>query len=282
MKQKIFKLLKLAYAATATVLASMQLNSQDNSNIAQQIQTNQPNRETLDSINYYFNNSKITDRSIIDYLPEESRQLLSLNESQLYLLPHEMSCPSGTYYVSEVKLMKKSNVVIDAELFAETEQDIRLEAREAVKDNMLTRRQQRGKIKNDQIIQYTINENLIDMELYSQMLAAQAQADPTTGWNGVPLSKRAGSIMGPSGKETYYNLKMDRVVQIMHNMGFEGEYWIRADGAKMLGPYIMIAAHLGIRPKGTLVETSMGLGIVADTGTFAQYNMYQIDIATAW
>ena len=282
MKQKIFKLLKLAYVATATVLASMQLNSQDNSNIAQQIQANQPNRETTISTSYYFNNSKIVDLSIVDYLPEESCQLLSLNDSQSYLLPHEMSCPPGTYYVGEIEIIKKSDAVIDAELFAETKDDIRLEAREAVKDNMLTRRQQRGKIKNNQIIQPTINENLIDMELYSQMLAAQAQAIPTTGWNGVPLSKRAGSIMGPSGKETYYNLKMDRVVQIMHNMGFEGEYWIRADGAKMLGPYIMVAAHLGIRPKGTLVETSMGLGVVCDTGTFAIYNPTQIDIAVNW
>lgn len=44
----------------------------------------------------------------------------------------------------------------------------------------------------------------------------------------------------------------------------------------------MVAANLNIRPKGTLVTTSMGIGIVADTGGFATGNPNQIDIATNW
>lgn len=88
--------------------------------------------------------------------------------------------------------------------------------------------------------------------------------------------------MGPSGKETYYNLPMQGVVNIMRGMGNNDPYWVRDDGVKMLGDYVMIAAHLGIRPRGSLVPTSLGMGIVCDTGGFASGNPTQIDIATAW
>ena len=44
----------------------------------------------------------------------------------------------------------------------------------------------------------------------------------------------------------------------------------------------MVAANLGIRPKGTLIETSVGTGIVVDTGGFAKRNKTQLDIAVNW
>jgi 3D (Asp-Asp-Asp) domain-containing protein len=44
----------------------------------------------------------------------------------------------------------------------------------------------------------------------------------------------------------------------------------------------MIAADLSIRPRGSLVPTSLGMGIVCDTGTFIYTNPTQIDIAVAW
>lgn len=105
------------------------------------------------------------------------------------------------------------------------------------------------------------------------------------GWSGLPLSPSMGSQEGPSGKETYYNLNMTGVINVMRSLGFDEAnypYYIRNDGAKMLGPHIMVAANLNIRPKGTLVTTSMGIGIVADTGSFAAWNPNQIDIATNW
>lgn len=101
-------------------------------------------------------------------------------------------------------------------------------------------------------------------------------------WKGPVLSRSRGSIIGPSGKETYYNLNMSGVVRIMRNMGNNDEYWVRDDGCKMLGDYIMVAANLNIRPRGTIVETSLGPGIVCDTGGFARRNPYQIDIAVTW
>ena len=50
----------------------------------------------------------------------------------------------------------------------------------------------------------------------------------------------------------------------------------------MLGDYVMVAANFGLRPRGSLVPTSMGMGIVCDTGGFAAANPTQLDIATAW
>ncbi len=101
-------------------------------------------------------------------------------------------------------------------------------------------------------------------------------------WKGPVLSKGRGVNYGPSGKETYYNLNMNGVVNIMRGMGNTDEYWVRDDGCKMLGDYIMVAANLNIRPRGSIVETSLGDAIVCDTGVFAKRNPYQIDIAVTW
>lgn len=101
-------------------------------------------------------------------------------------------------------------------------------------------------------------------------------------WKGPVLTRSKGVVHGPSGKETYYNLNMSGVVSIMRNMGNTDEYWVRDDGCKMLGDYIMVAANLNIHPRGSIVETSLGEGIVCDTGGFAKKNPYQIDIATTW
>lgn len=99
-----------------------------------------------------------------------------------------------------------------------------------------------------------------------------------------------GSVITPRGGvnwyfdqyETYYNLPMDGVVRIARNHGISGEYWVRSDGAKMLGDYIMLATNNDVYPIGTLVPTSLGMGISLDTGTFASRNPYQVDIAVDW
>ena len=96
------------------------------------------------------------------------------------------------------------------------------------------------------------------------------------------LTARAGRVLGPSGQETYYNLDMSGCVKRMHRLGYDMESWVRDDGVKMLGDYIMIAADFSIRPLGTLVETSLGTGIVVDTGDFVKKDKYAIDIATTW
>lgn len=103
-------------------------------------------------------------------------------------------------------------------------------------------------------------------------------------YNGKPLTAAKGTIQGPSGKETYYNLDMTQVVENAWNDGIEGEYWEREDGAKMIGDYIILACDVSgkVHSRYDIVETSMGLGICADTGSFAKTNPTQIDIATTW
>lgn len=107
---------------------------------------------------------------------------------------------------------------------------------------------------------------------------------PTT-WEGQQLTKAKGCIMGPSGRETYYNLPMGGCINNMRRRGFDEEQypvWERDDGAKMFGKYVMVAANWKIRPLGTIIETSIGWGIVVDTGDFVSEYPYEVDIAVNW
>jgi hypothetical protein len=68
----------------------------------------------------------------------------------------------------------------------------------------------------------------------------------------------------------------------MRNRGYDAvnyPYWVRNDGCKMLGPYIMVAANLSRFPRGSIVSTSLGLGICVDTG---HLGWNHIDIAVSW
>ena len=107
---------------------------------------------------------------------------------------------------------------------------------------------------------------------------------PTT-WKGVKLSKTSGVVVGPSGRETYYNMDMSYCISRMRAKGYsekEYPYWVRDDGCKMLGQFIMVAANFRIRPLGTILETSRGWGIVVDTGGFVNNYPKGLDIATNW
>ncbi|MBO7664688.1 G5 domain-containing protein [Candidatus Saccharibacteria bacterium] len=80
-------------------------------------------------------------------------------------------------------------------------------------------------------------------------------------------------------QETYYDLPMSGV------MGFCGQssYSIREDGVKVdPDGYVIVAADLSRYPRCSVVETSLGLGKVYDTGTFVFKNPEQFDIATDW
>lgn len=85
---------------------------------------------------------------------------------------------------------------------------------------------------------------------------------------------------GVSHRETYYDLPM-RVV--MGSCGQGGYYTVRPDGAKVDAQgYILIAANYGNYPKCSIVETSLGLGRVYDTGGFALRHPHGFDLATDW
>lgn len=110
----------------------------------------------------------------------------------------------------------------------------------------------------------------------------EEQIPPPTTWTGPKLTRSKGVNYGPVGKETYYNLNMSGVVRMMRNRGYDATnypYWVRSDGCKMLGPYIILAANLNHFSRGSVVECSLGWGIVCDTGHLG-YN--QLDIAVTW
>lgn len=109
-----------------------------------------------------------------------------------------------------------------------------------------------------------------------------AVATYNSNWSGAKLNPVSGHVNGPSGKETYYNLNMSRVVENMRNKGYSGEVWVREDGCKMFGSYVMCAANLSVHPRGSIVMSSLGPCIVVDTGDFAKSNPNQLDIATTW
>ena len=112
-----------------------------------------------------------------------------------------------------------------------------------------------------------------------------ASYEPTPAYNPPTdgcLTPSGGVHNGPSGLETYYNLPMDGVIQQARNFGIEGEYWVRDDGVKMYGDYVILACNRDVHPMGTLVETSLGTGISLDTGGFAESNPTQCDVAVSW
>ena len=111
---------------------------------------------------------------------------------------------------------------------------------------------------------------------------ALATQTRSTTWKGSVLNRYNGVNRGPSGKETYYNLNMNKIVDAMKRLGVNSEYWVRNDGVKMYGDYIMCAADLSVYPRGSIVETSLGTGIVCDTGAFVKSTGIALDIATAW
>lgn len=109
---------------------------------------------------------------------------------------------------------------------------------------------------------------------------SETQAE-LTGWDGPVLTSELGVVYGPTGKETYYNLNMRGVIKAMKAYGYTiDDFHVRDDGVKMLGDYIIIATDYETYPKGSIVPTSLGLGISCDTGTALQGG--HVDIAVNW
>jgi uncharacterized protein YabE (DUF348 family) len=100
--------------------------------------------------------------------------------------------------------------------------------------------------------------------------------------NPLSQSKGAGYFtdsQGVSHRETYYDLPMNAVIGACGG----STYGVREDGAKVdRDGYILIAANYGRYPRCSIVETSMGLGKVYDTGGFAAHHPDGFDLATDW
>jgi len=98
------------------------------------------------------------------------------------------------------------------------------------------------------------------------------------------LTKKGGVNYFGEQKETWYNLPMQRVLKNAHKVFWTDDrvYWIDDRGVKRFGSFIIVAADYSIHPYGSLVETSLGTGIVLDTGRFTEANKTQVDIAVSW
>ena len=138
--------------------------------------------------------------------------------------------------------------------------------------------------------EYTMNEDSYEEEYDSFEYTDGTLDEKHTivyPWDGPKLAPGIGTVYGPTGKETYYNQDMSTLISWARDAGLSEEeypYWIREDGCKMLGKYIMVAANLEHFPRYSLVETSLGTGIVVDTGDFIYYDegWSWIDVATNW
>lgn len=130
------------------------------------------------------------------------------------------------------------------------------------------------------------------LEVSRNMIQSVVSQQPTeqveivgTKSSGNPLTKSKGvnsfvDSLGRMHRETYYDLPMSVV---MGNCGAGGAYSVRADGVKVdPNGYVIIAAHLGNYPRCSLVETSVGMAKVYDTGGFTSAHPHGIDIATDW
>ena len=109
-------------------------------------------------------------------------------------------------------------------------------------------------------------QDFIDSE-YQQPIAEDSYYEPVyNDYSADRLNPEDGINYYYGVLETYYDLPMDGLVQMLYDMGYEGTYWVREDGVKMWDEYVIVAADFDYEPRGTITETSLGTGIVLDTG----------------
>lgn len=92
----------------------------------------------------------------------------------------------------------------------------------------------------------------------------------------IILTASLGRIQYGNHTETWYDLPMDRVVANAQEAGIPCEYWVRDDGVKMFGEWVIMASHPS-ETQGSSVEMSLGQSIALDRHTAGQ-----LDIATDW
>lgn len=128
-----------------------------------------------------------------------------------------------------------------------------------------------------------IYKKLISKEKNPEIKEEEKKQEITYSYSGSKLTKSKGINQGPSGGESYYNLPMDGVIQMMENLGYSETYWIREDGCKMYGDYVIVAADTRDLPRGTIIETSLGTAMVCDhCGYSERYDGIWLDIAVDW
>lgn len=95
----------------------------------------------------------------------------------------------------------------------------------------------------------------------------------------IVLTAALGRIQHNGHTETWYDLSMNKVIQNTRDAGIIADYWVRPDGTKMYGEWVIVASHPSV-PRFSFIETSLGTGIVLDRHSVPDVNLY--DIATDW
>lgn len=138
-------------------------------------------------------------------------------------------------------------------------------------------------VDGEEISRTLVSEN-VTKEPVTRIVAVGAspiEMNPLTaskGRNRYTTAGRDGRII--ERQETFYDLNMSIVMAT--NCG-GGGYSVREDGVKVdKDGYVIVAANLNFYPRCSIVETSLGQGKVYDTGSFADANPEQFDIATDW
>lgn len=93
------------------------------------------------------------------------------------------------------------------------------------------------------------------------------------------LTATLGRISYSGHTETWYDLPMSKVVANAQEVGIPCEYWVRDDGVKMFGEWVIVASHPSVT-RYSFVDTSLGLGIILDRHEMPDKYLY--DIATDW
>jgi len=97
----------------------------------------------------------------------------------------------------------------------------------------------------------------------------------------VVLTAKLGTIQFENHRETWYNLRMNKIVERADAYyGLNDVYAVREDGVKAYNGFVIVAADWTVHPFGSVVETSLGTGIVLDHHTAGDKEL--IDIATTW
>lgn len=182
-----------------------------------------------------------------------------------------------TYAKAAMCLVLVSAVSFAAMQLPEPAQEVMVEEKDTKKEE--TKKVEEPKVEE------VIEEKVVEEEVVAEPVADTVQTAPAqaqnytsqntyTQSNGSGLTKQGGVNWHNGNKETYYNLDMSGVISNAQAMGIQGDYWVREDGVKMYGDKVIVAAQMD---KGTVIDTSLGTGIVLDycpAGT--------IDIAVTW
>lgn len=178
-----------------------------------------------------------------------------------------------TYAKAAVCLMMVSAVSFAAMRLPEPAQEVVVEKKD-------TKKKEAKKVEEPKVEEVVEKEVVEDEVVEEPVQTAPTQAqnyisqNTYTQSNGSGLTKSKGVNWYNGYKETYYNLDMSGVISNAQAMGIQGEYWVREDGVKMYGDKVIVAAQMD---KGTVIDTSLGTGIVLDwcpAGT--------VDVAVSW